>query len=374
MTLLDPARPEDRPSLEAIARAAITPDLPESAADPVTLARKDNGLSRYIFSGFAFFVISFITLETLIPNTVLGEVLTFMMFPVLFIACMAAALWLARHKIAALILRSQRAFIARAKAWLAIANATGVTYVPAPGGAPEGLRWLAKQKWASAHLGPLAQMLDDHDGMDAAVAAAREAGIFLRNMSVLGKPDEKAKLVQQLNQNQSTEDGFEGSRGGVRFSLFEWGEDQDDAPDIYHLVLVLTAPTRLQGVTQVRTRKGRWPLVADEKPLAGIDLGARTFSQRFDVRGQDQVEARALLNPAVMERLLAVPEAEEIVIVAKGAHVVIDIAADAGRNRFNLVDIRAAVWNDETIKTGVADFGEALNLVDAFAHALMVRA
>jgi hypothetical protein len=191
---------------------------------------------------------------------------------------------------------------------------------------------------------------------------------------VLGKPEDKAKLIEQLNQNQSVEDGFEGVRGGIKFSLFEWGEDEDDAPDTYHLVLVLTAPSTLHGLTQVRTRKGRWPLAPDDKPLTNVDLGARPFASRFDVRGDDQVEARALLNPAVMARLLAVPEAEEIVIVARAGHVVIDIAAEGGRNRFNLIDVTAAHWTPDTIGQGVADLGEALQLVDAFAHAMMVRA
>jgi hypothetical protein len=291
----------------------------------------------------------------------------------MFIVSIGLGLYLARGKIAALIIRAQRAFIARANAWLAIAEATGITYVPAPGGAPEGLRWLAKQRWASKQLGPLARLLDDHGGMDAAVAVAREAGVFLRGTTVLGKPEERAKSIKRLNAMQSVEDGFEGVRHGVGFSLFEWDESEDEGPDTYHLVLVLAAPLRLQGVTHVRSRRGRWPLEAVDTPFNAVDLGVPAFSKRFDVRSNDQVEARALLNPAVIERLIAIPEAEEIVIVAQGGHVVVDIAGEAGRNRFNLVEVTSAVWNDATLTEGITDLADALSLVDVFAHALMVR-
>jgi hypothetical protein len=53
--------------------------------------------------------------------------------------------------------------------------------------------------------------------------------------------------------------------------------------------------------------------------------------------------------------------------------VVIDIAGEAGRNRFNLVEVTSAVWNDATLTEGITDLADALSLVDVFAHALMVR-
>ena len=152
--------------------------------------------------------------------------------------------------------------------------------------------------------------------------------------------------------------------------MFEWVESVSEAPDLNHLVIVLAAPLRLHGVTQLRARKYVWPQDPNGTPLEDVDLGPKAFDALYRLRGSDQVEARALFNPAVIERVIALAHGGKFRAVARQQHLVFDFAGEA--NRFHLIDLVTGEWNDETLRQTHADLAEALALVDALGHAFML--
>ncbi|MEL6285758.1 MAG: hypothetical protein AAFQ18_06065, partial [Pseudomonadota bacterium] len=78
----------------------------------------------------------------------------------------------------------------------------------------------------------------------------------------------------------------------------------------------------------------------------------------------DQVEARTLFDPRVVERLLAVAHGQSFRAVARNRHLVFDVE---GEDRFALLDANTGAWDDTTLRRGLTDLVETLELVDALA-------
>ncbi len=354
----------------AVARD-IRPILERVKLDPINPDRQKKIVGRFMTAPFFLFVVTFFMIDLFLPSTGGWEVLKFLLFPVIFIGYMAAGLFLMRGQLAKLFVEAQSRLAVKAEAMARIAAPLGLTYVPAPGGAPKGLEWLAKQSWAPAILRDATASLNAAGGMDGAVAIVRDSGLLLEgNIYVAGTPEQKAKYNAQASSMRHVEDGFEGTRGGLTFSMFEWVEKVEDAPDIYHLVIVLEAPLRLHGVTHLRARKYVWPQDPNGTPLEDVDLGPKAFDALYRLRASDQVEARALFNPAVIERVIALAHGGKFRAVARQQHLVFDFASEA--NRFHLIDLITGEWSDESIRQTHADLAEALALVDALGHAFML--
>lgn len=152
--------------------------------------------------------------------------------------------------------------------------------------------------------------------------------------------------------------------------MFEWVERVSEAPDIHHLMIVLKAPFKLSGVTELRSRKISWLRGVDKSGLNEVSLEAVRFTDHFRLRSTDQIESRALFNPAVIERVLALADRGKFRAVASGDHLVF---AFEGTDRFALLDLGTGKWDDGSIRRGLTDLADALGLVDALAHAFMVR-
>lgn len=355
----------------ARAEREVRPVLEAVRFDPVDPARQTKLLARYFFGAFGAFVVMFMLAEAFLPNTALFETLLFFLFPVLFFGNFALAIFLMRGRLVKLFVEAQARLGLKAKAMTHIAAPLGLTYVPAPGGAPKGLEWLAKQSWAPAVLRQATDALNAVGGMDAAVAKVRDCGLFIEsNVYVVGSAEQKAKYNEMAAGNRQIEDGFEGARGGLHFSLFEWIEKVEDAADVPHLVIVLEAPFALHGVTQLRARKTSWPQDPQGRTVQEVDLGPKAFDAVYRLRASDQVEARALFNPAVIERVIALAHGGKFRAVAQGRDLVFDFAG--GPNRFQLVDLLTGVWNEETILQTHSDLAETLALVEVLGHAFML--
>jgi hypothetical protein len=284
---------------------------------------------------------------------------------------MLAGLFLLRGRLAELFVQAQARLVLKAEAMRSLAAPLGLSYVPAPGGAPKGLEWLASQSWAPAILKDAASTLNAAGGMDAAVKIAADSGLFIEaNVYVIGTAEQKARYTEQVAGMRQIEDGFHGQRGEIAFDMFEWIEKVDEAPDMIHLVIVLAAPLRLQGITQLRARKTGWPGDPGLAPMQDVDLGPRAFDALYRLRASDQVEARAIFNPAVIERVIALAHGGKFRAVAKGQHLAFDFASET--NRFQLVDLMTGAWSEDTVRQTHADLAEALALVDALAHAFML--
>lgn len=355
------------------AEQALRPVLAQVKTDPVDVARQKKIISRHMTVPFLLFAATFFVIETALPNGGAWELLAFLLFPALFILFMLAGVFTMRDRLAKLFVAAQVRLGQKAEAMQVLAAPLGLTYVPAPGGAPKGLEWLAKQSWAPAVLREAANTLNAAGGMDDAVRIVRESGLLMEaNVHVIGSPEQKARYNEQIAGMRQIEDGFHGDRAGLHFELFEWIEKVDEAPDLVHLVIVLEAPFVLHGVTQLRARKTGWPGDPDGTPMQDVDLGPRAFDALYRLRSSDQVEARAIFNPAVIERTIALAHGGKFRAVARAQHLVFDFASEA--NRFQIVDLLTGAWSDETIRQTYADIAETLALVDALGHAFMLAA
>lgn len=358
--------------IDALSDEKIRPILEEfsQSAAPGDQKALIGSLSRSFTIGFFGFFIGFSVFVMSFPDTWWGTALKFILFPFLFFGVMGLVAWLRRDSIMKLLLRAEGAFLARSGALDEIARALGLTYMPTPGGAPEALKVLSKIPVIPKKLNHLIELLDRHGGQDAAVELATDSGLLQPDVVVLGGKEDKARYYRQTAMGLAFEDGFEGVRNGVAFSAFEWVEKVEDSPDRYHLLLVLTAPYRLHGVTQLRSRKTPWPhSMEDGGRLSDVDLVPPIFNDHFRLRSSDQTEARAIFNPAVVERVLAMAHGFPFRAVAREGHLVIDLVGD---NRFNLVELSTGTWSAETIRQTFIDIAELLELVDAMAHAFMV--
>jgi hypothetical protein len=356
--------------LRAHAEAEVLPLLRDADMRPVDGKKLKGRISRAFTGAFIFFIVSFFIAEALLPGTWWGEVLTFILFPVLFFGSFIGAVFLFRRTLVNLFLDAKRRFLIRGKALSVLCAPMGLSYVPTPGGSPGALKWLAQQSWAPGELRNLVTTFDEAGGMDEAVDAAREAGLMVEsNVYVVGNKEQKERYQELAARQATVEDGFHGVRRGIAFDMFEWVERVEDAPDIHHLVIVLDAPFDLHGVTQLRARKTGWPQESSGVRFEDVDLGPRAFDAAYRLRSSDQVEARAIFNPAVIERVIGLAHDGKFRGVAKGRRLVFDFP---GVNRFNLVDVVSGEWGEDTLRQTASDLAEALTLVDTLAHAFML--
>ena len=356
--------------LRAHAEANVLPLLAEGDLRPLDGKALQKRLGGALTGGFFFFVVSFMIAQGVLPDTWWGETLVFLLFPVLFLGCILGSLFFFRRSLLRAFLDAKMRFLVRGRALSALVAPLGLTYVATPGGAPAPLKWIAEQAWAPAEFRDLNTTLETEGGMDEAVAAAREAGLMIEaNVYVVGSQEQKERYQQMAARQATIEDGFHGTRRGIGFDMFEWVERVDEAPDIHHLVIVLEAPLALHGITQLRARKASWPQEASGVRFDDVDLGPRAFDAAYRLRATDQVEARAIFNPAVIERVIGLAHDGKFRAVAKGHRLVFDFP---GVNRFALVDVVTGSWSEDTLRQTAADLVEALTLVDTLAHAFML--
>lgn len=344
------------PQLEALPREALSGD------------GSPRGIEWTMAAAFGLFAVSFFATFWLLPETGWGIALRFILFPILFIASLALVAFLRWGAIKAFLLRSARRMRARATALDEIAALLGVDYVTTPGSQSPLETWLLRQSWVDPELKDAAADLGGDGSMGEAVTIAREAGLMGPEAIVIGSAEQKAQFAAHEARGMRVEDGFCGTRDGVGFNVFEWVESVSDDPDIYHLVITLAAPIRLQGRHEVRSRRIGW-LAGKGDEMDRVDLGARAFSDKYRLRSTDQVEARAVFDPAVMERLIAVAHGDAFRGVAYDSHLVFDIA---GEDRFVLINKATGAWNDESLRAAITDLVQTLALVDALAASFRV--
>ena len=358
--------------LKAHADAHVLPILSDSNLRPAGTGALQQRLAGAVTAGFVGFVVCFMILQAVSPDNFWGVLVTFVSFPLLFFGCVIGSLFFVRRALLGVLLETKRTFLIRGRALSALVAPLGLSYVAAPGGVPAAVKWLMQQSWAPAEIKAFAGPLDEAGGMEEAVAAARDAGLMIEsNVYVIGSAEQKAKYQEMAASHAQVEDGFHGRRSGIDFEMFEWIERVEKAPDIHHLVIVLQAPMELHGVTQLRARRTGWPQEAADIRFLDIDLGPRAFGERYRLRSSDQVEARMIFNPAVIERVIELAHDGKFRAVAKGRRLVFDFP---GPNRFNLIDLLSGEWSEESLRQTAADLAEALALVETLAHAFMLAA
>jgi hypothetical protein len=103
------------------------------------------------------------------------------------------------------------------------------------------------------------------------------------------------------------EDRIEGERAGAKFALVEAKLDTGgkNSKTVFQGILIhIEYPERFSGRT-IMARSGWWKRGKGASGLQKVDLISRELDEAFTVYSSDQVEARALLSPDRMERLIA---------------------------------------------------------------------
>jgi len=355
---------------ESFARSVIVPKLQGLPLDIADKKGVPPELTLPFTLSFILFLLCIFGVHFLIPDNLVGGVVRFFLFPILFLGSIALTLFMFRNRFIAFLMRGQERFVARAEILSAIAAQAGLSYIPVPGGAPASLKALARWRFLPAQFRKSIELIDDHGGMEVPLKTAIDSGIMAINAVVIGSKKQKDKYQEQLASMLQLEDGFHGERNGFGFDAFEWKESVQDQAPIDHLVLVFDAPTRLNGLTHLSSKRAGWPLSKTDIQFKPVSLGVKDFDKRFRLRSTDQVEARVVFNPAVIERVIELAHGEKIRAVAFENHLVFDIAGTA---RFDIVNLMSGEWSEQSIKQTYADISELLDLVDTVAHTFMVE-
>lgn len=252
-----------------------------------------------------------------------------------------------------------------------IAGHLGLRYVAAPGGGQGIVTQQSKEGLFQASFGRLLKALDQYSGQDEAVAAARASGLVeLVTVIHIGAADEETKKARETGLTR-LEDGFSGEHAGLRFDAFEVvraarrTDDGTTYPAEHALLLVLNLPRPLQSTTQLRSRKIGWHKSGEAERLEKVSLESNEFQDLYRVRSNDQVEARFVFTPDVMQRVTELAHGEPIRATAQGDHLVV---AFEGPNRFDLTSEDTGLDGDAAVRLAIQQIGEMLDLVEAVAE------
>lgn len=174
-------------------------------------------------------------------------------------------------------------------------------------------------------------------------------------------------LVDTWDQS-SWEDLFSGVRAGCEFQLYEAsltsGSGKEQRTVFRGQVIRIAFPKRFLGTTVVnRESVRRWH--SGQKKLDKVRLESSQFERIFEVYGDDQVEARYLVHPAFMEKLMAIEAAgagHNIRCVFDDGDLIIAID---GSDLFEIVEVFKPLPSREETRKGVLQISKILGLIDA---------
>lgn len=164
------------------------------------------------------------------------------------------------------------------------------------------------------------------------------------------------------------EDLFSGVRRGCAFDLYEGHleEQSNDRKNTWRTVfrgqiIRVAFPKTFLGTTVVnRQGQRRWK----REGFKRVGLESSEFERAFEVFGTDQVEARYLVHPAFMARLIdleAHSAAAQLRCAFDGGALTIVIE---GRDMFEMVDVMKPLPNRELTRQGVAEIQTLFDLMD----------
>ncbi len=176
----------------------------------------------------------------------------------------------------------------------------------------------------------------------------------------------------------SYEDCFTGERYKCAFDLFEAHlEEKHQTKNgtswstVFRGQIVRVAfPKHFLGVTVVRRSLGLFNFLNSfGNKLQHIGLEDPKFERDFEVFGSDQVEARELVHPVFMERLLALETAYDGKRLRCGFQDGDLLLAVEGRDRFELGSMFTPLADPKRVRVVVNDIAEILRLVDSMLTA-----
>ncbi|MEL6666384.1 MAG: DUF3137 domain-containing protein [Pseudomonadota bacterium] len=257
-----------------------------------------------------------------------------------------------------------------------LANHVELKYVAAPGGGQGIVAQQSKEGFFQDSFRRLHEALETYSGQDKSVVAARASGLVeLATVIHIGGADEETKKARETGLTR-LEDGFAGDHAGMHFDAFEVVRSPRRTDDgaVYEaehaLLIVLELPRPLQSTTQLRSKKIGWHKPGEADRLERVRLESNDFEDDFQVRSNDQVEARFVFTPDVMARVIDLAHGEQVRATAQGDHLVVALE---GPNRFDLTSQDTGLDGDAAIRLAIQQIGEMLDLVETVADVFGIR-
>lgn len=347
----------------------LVPILSKAEHDPEVSTDGAKAFDLPLFRSMFAFIAIFSVVQWLMPNTALGEIANFIAFPILFLGTMAAMVFLYRHRIAEAMLKGRDNFLIRSEALVALCSHLGLEYVPLPGGPSKPIKLMAGWRYCPEILKDFYALMDDHGGFDDVADTIRQSGLALPREVILGSEENRQDIYDGQIESQQFQDGIKGVIDSIPFSALEWTERSDD-DSRHHLLIVLKLPTKLMGRVEFKNKKGRWPPAMPKWKKQPVSLISKAFTRAYNVRACDQVEARLIFDPAVIDRLTDYAASDAVCGIAFDEHLVVDLV---GRNRFDLINLATGAWSQDTIQTTLDDIAELLGFVRTVSRAFAVK-
>jgi hypothetical protein len=183
----------------------------------------------------------------------------------------------------------------------------------------------------------------------------------LTSLNLLPKPDDK-----------TFEDFFWGSRGTSDFSLYEAtltrGSGKNRRTVFRGQIFRVEFPRKFLGTTVVLRDSGWLNAFECPKGLEKVGLEDPHFEKIFQVFGDDQVEARAILTPTFMEHLVALEQAyagENLRCGFEAGHLLIAIETP---DHFEIGGMFSSLVDKKRVERIAGDLRAVFNLIDAFVE------
>lgn len=189
----------------------------------------------------------------------------------------------------------------------------------------------------------------------------------------------EAKLMPGYD-SRKFEDLIEGDRAGTHFSLVECkltqqqgsGKNRRTVTTFQGLLFHIKYPERFLGRTMI-ARQGWWKGVFGDKSLKKVDLVAKELEDNFTIYSNDQVEARALLTPDRMERLIALErhfKGGKLRGIFEGDHLTLALEA---KDQFEAGSIWKPLVDPDRFISALTEIGLVCDVVDGFLTREWVR-
>ncbi|MAM95997.1 DUF3137 domain-containing protein [Parvibaculum sp.] len=192
-------------------------------------------------------------------------------------------------------------------------------------------------------------------------------------------PFDNCRLLPDYDR-KSLEDHVSGEVDGVPFELAEAflekkvrRDKRDDYELVFRgLVARYAFPKRFSGRTVIRGNRGSLFNVLNHAGVDGerVHLEDPRFEKRFDVFSSDQVEARYLLTPAFMERLMQLADASDGPMQAAFDGGALLLVIDGRRGYF----AQPSPWRDLRQNDHIHDFVEDISFISEIAEVLKLDA
>jgi len=182
----------------------------------------------------------------------------------------------------------------------------------------------------------------------------------------------KARLLPGFD-SRKFEDLIEGDRAETHFSLVECklteqqgsGKNRRTVTTFQGLLFHIEYPQRFLGRTLV-ARQGWWKGFFGDKDLEKVDMVSKELEDNFTIYSNDQVEARALLTPDRMERLIALErhfKGGKLRGVFEGDHLTLALEAE---DQFEAGSIWKPLVDPERYISALTEIGLVCDVIDGF--------